>query len=209
MFVIRYEKTNGRLINESAMENDAHGHVHSDTWKFYLERVGFEEKINTRITLNNGENLVGRSGVPGVDIEINSDYCSRKHCVITARNNTLIVKDLDSINGTFCNGVKEGGMGTTLTLGDLISIVGHTKGLAMLIGNPNFYVYRISRYSRRNPEVYEIDDDEPITVSDDEDFNSSKRRRVDVEKIDEPDADRRGKRLCYGLDKMSKGNSKG
>lgn len=64
------------------------------TTDFYLERVGFEAKVNWRRNLKVGENVVGRSDVPNIDIGVESGLCSRRHCCITVSNNAVFIKDL-------------------------------------------------------------------------------------------------------------------
>lgn len=43
--------------------------------------------------------MIGRSR--DCDIKITDDVCSGKHCSITLKKNTIVLKDLDSTNGTF------------------------------------------------------------------------------------------------------------
>lgn len=62
---------------------------------FYLERVGFEAKVNLRRNLKSGENVLGRSDVIDIDIGIESLHCSRKHCAITVTSNAVFIKDLN------------------------------------------------------------------------------------------------------------------
>ncbi|HWP31834.1 MAG TPA: FHA domain-containing protein [Fimbriimonadales bacterium] len=52
--------------------------------------------------LQPGKNLVGREG----DVFLSDGRVSRKHAEIIFENNTLILKDLGSTNGTFVNGEK-------------------------------------------------------------------------------------------------------
>jgi len=48
--------------------------------------------------------VIGREGRDkGVDLQINNDAISRKHCVITTTENEVVVRDLNSRNGTFVN----------------------------------------------------------------------------------------------------------
>jgi len=48
--------------------------------------------------------VIGRDGRDkGVDLQINNDAISRKHCAILTTENEVIVRDLNSRNGTFVN----------------------------------------------------------------------------------------------------------
>ncbi len=71
--------------------------------------------------LKDGENVVGRADES--DIKISSNGVSKKHAVITVKNNNIQITDLGSKNGTFVNGImvrrKE------LNQGDKIAIHDH------------------------------------------------------------------------------------
>ena len=68
--------------------------------------------------------LIGRS--PEADINISyDDYCSRKHASICMVGNKFTIKDLNSTNGTYVNGVKIDGE-CILVDGDIIAF-GQTK----------------------------------------------------------------------------------
>ncbi len=73
----------------------------STTSNFYLERAGFEAKVNYRRNLKNGSNLIGRNDTPGVDIGINSLLCSRKHCTVLVSDDEVSVEDLNVSFGYF------------------------------------------------------------------------------------------------------------
>lgn len=68
---------------------------------YYLERVGFEAKVNLRLSLKNGKNLIGRSDTQGVDIGINSSFCSGRHCIIDVTDDTVYIEDLQ-VSHNFC-----------------------------------------------------------------------------------------------------------
>ncbi len=53
--------------------------------------------------LKNGNNVVGRS--EACDIPVSHPGISRKHFQITIKENIVILRDLNSVNGTFVNGV--------------------------------------------------------------------------------------------------------
>ncbi|XP_037044437.1 helicase sen1-like isoform X2 [Bradysia coprophila] len=135
---------------------------------FYLERVGFEARVNYRHNLKNGPNLIGRNDTEGVDIGINSFHCSRKHCVLSVCDDEITVEDLNSSNGTTVNGVKFSGEKKTVKEHDIIGIVGGGNPLSELVGNFGFIVYRICKYTTDNIQTFEIEDDDPIELSDNE-----------------------------------------
>src|SRR5260370_27126136 len=54
-------------------------------------------------SLDEGELSVGRN--PSNRLSINDPSLSRQHCVIAPRNGGFEIRDLDSRNGTFVNGV--------------------------------------------------------------------------------------------------------
>lgn len=136
--------------------------------RFYLERVGFEKKVNMRCNLRFGENIVGRSDVNNVDIRIQSLLCSRRHCKVTVYENSVVVEDLRSSNGTTVNGVRMMDERIELQMGDIIGIVCSTNSLLTLTGNPNFFYFRLCKYGPQNLETYEIEDEDPIELSDNE-----------------------------------------
>jgi hypothetical protein len=66
-------------------------------------------------------NLIGRG--PDCDIVIDNPRISRKHCLLEVSEQNVKVKDLDSSNGTFVNGVQvRDGL---LNIGDQISLGGY------------------------------------------------------------------------------------
>lgn len=131
---------------------------------FYLERVGFESKVNFRHNLKNGDNIIGRMASAGVDIAINSLLCSRKHCLVQVNGDSILLVDLNSSNGTTVNGTRINS--EKLEENCLIGIYGGSLPMKDLIGNPGFYVYRLRKYSTDNIRMYEIDDEDPIELSD-------------------------------------------
>jgi hypothetical protein len=61
-------------------------------------------KAGEKFELKNGENLVGRA--PQCAICINTPGLSKEHAVITVNENGVFIRDLNSTNGTFINGIK-------------------------------------------------------------------------------------------------------
>jgi pSer/pThr/pTyr-binding forkhead associated (FHA) protein len=74
---------------------------------YFLKVLSSPEKRldGTKISLKEGENLVGRSSPPA-DILLEGTKVSKKHCVINAKMAALRVDDLKSSNGLFVNGKR-------------------------------------------------------------------------------------------------------
>jgi pSer/pThr/pTyr-binding forkhead associated (FHA) protein len=56
------------------------------------------------IALRSTETLIGRRR--GCDIRIGSSRVSRRHCLLSLHAGSVMVQDLDSVNGTFVNGQR-------------------------------------------------------------------------------------------------------
>ena len=69
----------------------------------YLEIIGISKKEKV-IELAKEEILVGRS--PKCDIQLQAKNVSRKHALVVFRNEEYHIKDLESTNGTYVNGVR-------------------------------------------------------------------------------------------------------
>ena len=73
----------------------------------------------TPIVLEHFPVVIGRN--PNADVRLDSQWVSRVHCEISEREGTLIVRDLDSRNGTLVNGryIQEAPLmpGDRLTIG--------------------------------------------------------------------------------------------
>lgn len=76
---------------------------------------------------------------------------------------------LQSSNGTTVNTILKKGETVELNEGDVIGIVGGKNPPSVFIGNYNFVVYRLCKYSSDNLRTIEIEDDSPIELSDDDD----------------------------------------
>jgi pSer/pThr/pTyr-binding forkhead associated (FHA) protein len=87
-----------------------------------------EETPTTKLRLKKAVNVAGREN--GSDLLIENFQVSRRHCLLEVTENGVMVKDLDSTNGTFINGApaKEG----YLNEGDRLSL--GTYGLTLRRG---------------------------------------------------------------------------
>jgi FHA domain-containing protein len=86
-------------------------------------------KINTEYPIYEGRNTIGRFADKPVDIDLVSQeaveqiWCSRQHAVITFDRGTVLVEDLNSLNGTWVNGSRiHAGQYHALKHGDVIQI---------------------------------------------------------------------------------------
>ncbi len=70
----------------------------------WIIRILKGPKAGEKFELRNGENLVGRA--PHCNICINTPGLSKEHAVITVNENGVFIRDLNSTNGTFVNGIK-------------------------------------------------------------------------------------------------------
>jgi pSer/pThr/pTyr-binding forkhead associated (FHA) protein len=87
-----------------------------------------EETPTTKLRLKKAVNVAGREN--GSDVLIDNFQVSRRHCLLEVTENGVLVKDLDSTNGTFINGApaKDG----YLNEGDRLSL--GTYGLTLRRG---------------------------------------------------------------------------
>ena len=69
----------------------------------YLEITGIGQEA-TVVELRKEETLIGRTA--DCDVQIPSNNVSRKHACVGFRNEEYHIKDLDSTNGVYVNGVK-------------------------------------------------------------------------------------------------------
>ncbi|NBR07012.1 MAG: FHA domain-containing protein [Planctomycetes bacterium] len=86
--------------------------------RLFLELLK-DGKPKQRIVVKEGESYVGRA--EDCKIRIPSSSVSRKHCKLTLKDRLAVVVDLQSVNGTFVNGVKIS-KSTILREGDLLLI---------------------------------------------------------------------------------------
>jgi len=80
------------------------------------------QKVLKKIPLSEGEYLIGRE--PNCDIQLAGSGVSRRHAKLLYHNNKLIVKDLESSNGTYLNKQKIGE--SPASLRDTIQISGYS-----------------------------------------------------------------------------------
>jgi len=79
-------------------------------------------KAGKEIKIPTPQCVIGREGrESGVDLQINNDAISRKHCAIVATSNEVMVRDLKSRNGTFVNDERVNGEAVLLN-GDILRI---------------------------------------------------------------------------------------
>ena len=76
------------------------------------------ELAGQSFSLHEGENSIGRS--PQNEIRISSTGVSKQHCVLKVNGSAIAIKDLNSSNGSFVNGVKV--EHSLLQVGDRIGI---------------------------------------------------------------------------------------
>ena len=70
-----------------------------DTHYFFIP----EESPTFKLKVKKVTNVVGREGT--CDIYVESNQVSRRHCLLQVTERGLLVKDLESTNGTFVNGI--------------------------------------------------------------------------------------------------------
>jgi hypothetical protein len=86
-------------------------------------------RIDTEYPIYEGRNTVGRFADKPVDIDLVSQesteqiWCSRQHAVITFDKGNVTIEDLNSLNGTWVNGVRiYAGQPRQLRPGDVVQI---------------------------------------------------------------------------------------
>ena len=62
-----------------------------------------EESPTVKLKVKKVTNVVGREGT--CDVYVESNQVSRRHCLLQVTERGLLVKDLESTNGTFVNGI--------------------------------------------------------------------------------------------------------
>lgn len=129
--------------------------------RWYLARLGPKSE-DFRLKL--GDNVIGRQEES--DVLIQSIFSSRKHCIITISddNKSIIVKDLDTRNGTYINNECHIGKTITLKINDVIGI----GCLTNLFGDSTYVVFKLKCDPVIDPDLIVIPDDD----EDDEDIIS-------------------------------------
>jgi len=86
-------------------------------------------KIGTEYPVYEGRNTVGRFADKPVDIDLvcqesnEQIWCSRQHAVIVCDKDNVLIEDLNSLNGTWVNGVRiHAGQSRQLRPGDVVQI---------------------------------------------------------------------------------------
>jgi pSer/pThr/pTyr-binding forkhead associated (FHA) protein len=86
-------------------------------------------KIDAEYPIYEGRNTIGRFADKPVDIDLVSQesteqiWCSRQHAVLTFDKGAVIIEDLNSLNGTWVNGVRiHAGQQKVLRHGDVVQI---------------------------------------------------------------------------------------
>jgi FHA domain len=87
------------------------------------------EKLNVEFPVYDGKNYVGRASDKPVDIDLTGQeasdqvWSSRQHALVTHDHGTLLVEDLNSLNGTFVNRSRlHPGQKRVLQSGDVVQI---------------------------------------------------------------------------------------
>lgn len=88
-----------------------------------------EESPTFKLKVKKTTNVVGREGT--CDVYVESGQVSRKHCMLQVTERGLLVRDLESTNGTFVNGIPmtEGyiNVGDRLSLGTYVLMLHREK----------------------------------------------------------------------------------
>lgn len=86
-------------------------------------------RINAEYPIYEGRNTIGRFAEKPVDIDLCSQepaeqiWCSRQHAVVIFDKGKVFIEDLNSLNGTWVNGVRiYAGQPRLLSPGDIIQI---------------------------------------------------------------------------------------
>lgn len=86
-------------------------------------------KIGAEYPLYDGRNVVGRFAEKPVDIDLVSQesmeqiWCSRQHAVLLFEKGSVSLEDLNSLNGTWLNGVRvHAGQARPVKAGDVVQI---------------------------------------------------------------------------------------
>ncbi|GAB0100239.1 hypothetical protein DMENIID0001_162450 [Sergentomyia squamirostris] len=106
-----------------------------DRW--YLQRLWNSQR---KVYLKEGDNRIGRD--KEAEVLVPSNFASRRHCVITMREDLIGIEDLSSFNGTFINGQVLKGASCELNLNDVIAIGGPLDAAAAA-ARPDVHIYRL------------------------------------------------------------------
>lgn len=135
---------------------------------------------------NKGTIIIGRN--EDNDIAFSNTYVSGKHAEILIENNQIVIRDLNSSNGTYINGIRT--TEKSLVVGDVIYII----GLKIIVGdgflalnNPDQQVIYnrslLKKYQR--PSIEEVEEDEYDEFEDStEYFYRSPRFKEEIEEVE-------------------------
>jgi hypothetical protein len=96
-------------------------------------------RIGAEFPIYDGRNTIGRFADKPVDIDLVSQetaeqiWCSRQHAVLVFEKGLVVIEDLNSLNGTWVNGVRiHAGQARQLRAGDVVQI--GTVQMKLVIG---------------------------------------------------------------------------
>jgi LysM repeat protein len=99
----------------------------TDTLSVDQTMVLVPDRTDLESLIVDGEKTIGRS--KGSDFVLTGARLSREHARITVRDATYWIEDLESVNGTFVNGVRVSAQ--ALKLGDKVSFAEHAYRVAL------------------------------------------------------------------------------
>ena len=111
--------------------------------------------------LNEGENVIGRSG--DMDVVIPIDGVSKKHLKVTVNGETAFAEDLGSSNGTIVNGkiIKR----MTIKDGDKIALPNLIFQVVYVLEKKVIVKKKIQRNGEDDEEFHDMDEVEPVPES--------------------------------------------
>lgn len=80
-------------------------------------------KTNVNIPITSSELIIGRSAREATFVIQGNTNVSRSHCSIYSQGGSIFIRDLDSLNGTYVNGLKiSSNVDTALSIGDKVMV---------------------------------------------------------------------------------------
>jgi len=101
------------------------------------------------IPLEDGHNTIGRS--PGSDVTLASSKVSKQHCSVIVMEDSVLLQDLNSSNGTFVNGSRV--MERPLKVGDRVSVGEYVLELAPFESNNPYHAALVVGKDKPEQEV--------------------------------------------------------